>query len=854
MATADPIPPAILSYVTNNIYPDDEQISSSTLSPTSLSELIESLRNEQESARTSIRALSRTTAPDTASWISHAKSLQTDILKSRDLARQIIAEAETGRSLKDEAEDQRRKVELLAREVQFNEGLTETLESVRNANGLLERAAGEAATVEVKRSFETLEEAEALIDSLDGQAGSRTVDVLREKVQGLRNGMTETTTACWDGLITISAEDKSVRLRRHGVPAGHPDAVSAELDFDLVAWAMHALGIFDAAIQKSGKEMERAVLRPRMSVDEDGLVGRVEVRGGRLSCEGKSRDVSEEALFEDLRKIIDFLSEHLPESVAVRLSAELVPMLASRLEGQWLEPAVPVEMEGVAEFQTLLGHVEEFASHIEGLGWSGTKRLRQWVEQVPRAWLTKRREVVLGDVRNLVFEGLRERKTVERVETRVVSKEDMGMAAAGDEDDWDEAWEESEENKTPAPPPVRTPAKTENEDGDDDASAWDVDDDDPLAKEPNSAKPDDETEAWGWGDEDSKAQPASPVATKKPPPPASTTAANGTDEQQQSLTLRETFTTTSIPAGILAILQTTISDATTLASSSFSSSPLAPAAAGLYTLPTLALAIYRATAPTAYAKIEGGVGNMLIYNDALHLASLLRKWQSELPAGSSLRVDADVEALEVFAKRAYGSEMDAQRTILLDLLDGAQGFGSCTQQPFKQECESAVEGVVGRLRDVHKIWRGVLSEGALLQGLGSLLGTVTGKMITEIEDLGDISETESQELKSLCDTVLSVRDVFTQPAERSEADGGGSEQGEPRGEGRDMSFVYCPTWLKFQYLAEILESSLADIRWMWGEGELSLEFGAEEVVELVEALFAESELRRGAVREIRRGR
>jgi centromere/kinetochore protein ZW10 len=40
---------------------------------------------------------------------------------------------------------------------------------------------------------------------------------------------------------------------------------------------------------------------------------------------------------------------------------------------------------------------------------------------------------------------------------------------------------------------------------------------------------------------------------------------------------------------------------------------------------------------------------------------------------------------------------------------------------------------------------------------------------------------------------------------------------------------------------------------MWREGELSLEFGAEEVVGLVEALFAESPLRREAVREIRQG-
>jgi centromere/kinetochore protein ZW10 len=51
-----------------------------------------------------------------------------------------------------------------------------------------------------------------------------------------------------------------------------------------------------------------------------------------------------------------------------------------------------------------------------------------------------------------------------------------------------------------------------------------------------------------------------------------------------------------------------------------------------------------------------------------------------------------------------------------------------------------------------------------------------------------------------------------------------------------------------------LESSLADIKYLWKEGELSLEFDAEEVVDLVEALFADSELRRRAVGDIRRGR
>lgn len=141
------------------------------------------------------------------------------------------------------------------------------------------------------------------------------------------------------------------------------------------------------------------------------------------------------------------------------------------------------------------------------------------------------------------------------------------------------------------------------------------------------------------------------------------------------------------------------------------------------------------------------------------------------------------------------------------------------------------------------MWDGVLSQGALLQSLGSLLATITNKMISEIEDLGDISEADSKQLKALCENVMSLKEVFIQ--QKPGAEGDEAQQ--------DMTFIYCPAWLKFQYLAEILESSLADIKWMWLEGELSLEFEGEEVVELIEGLFAESDHRRRAVAEIRRG-
>lgn len=259
--------------------------------------------------------------------------------------------------------------------------------------------------------------------------------------------------------------------------------------------------------------------------------------------------------------------------------------------------------------------------------------------------------------------------------------------------------------------------------------------------------------------------------------------------------------------------------------------------------------MYRATAASCYSKDPAG--NMLIYNDCTRLSEELtaflseqkqREQSSDLPPSARpstrLRLDPDIAAIESFGKRAYGKEMESQRTILRDLLDTAQGFSNSTIHPFAAECDNAISMTVDRIREVNRQWKDVLSRSALLQSLGSLLSTVTNKMMNDIKDMSDISEEESKRLKHFCDEISRLSELFMQ--ER------------PDGEKADMTGVYTPNWLKFQYLAEILESSLADIKWMWTEGELKLEFEADEIIELIEALFAESPHRRSAIAEIRR--
>ena len=108
----------------------------------------------------------------------------------------------------------------------------------------------------------------------------------------------------------------------------------------------------------------------------------------------------------------------------------------------------------------------------------------------------------------------------------------------------------------------------------------------------------------------------------------------------------------------------------------------------------------------------------------------------------------------------------------------------------------------------------------------------------------DISEPESQRLTVFCDRIAALEDLFL-PQQLA-----GAAQKEQAA--IPLTAVYTRGWLKFRYLANILESSLVDIKYLWEEGELRLEFEMDEVVDLIEALFADTEHRRRAIGDIRK--
>jgi centromere/kinetochore protein ZW10 len=80
--------------------------------------------------------------------------------------------------------------------------------------------------------------------------------------------------------------------------------------------------------------------------------------------------------------------------------------------------------------------------------------------------------------------------------------------------------------------------------------------------------------------------------------------------------------------------------------------------------------MFKAIASSFYS-LKLNSGNIYLYNDSLYLAEEIRKLVEQHALD---RLNPDAEGLERFGKLSYSKEMQMQRTIVTDLLDGSQGF------------------------------------------------------------------------------------------------------------------------------------------------------------------------------------
>ncbi|KAF2242557.1 hypothetical protein BU26DRAFT_466911 [Trematosphaeria pertusa] len=837
---------AILQSVEHGSFPQSEDVASAPVTSTVLPKLLEVVGTARENTKNEIRKVCRETASNVDGWITQARKLQNDIKHSQETAKEILQQAEEGKDKAARVQDAATKVSFLHSEIAYNESLVQVVEQLQDISTLLESAQNAAVQGHVMHALERLEDADAAFKRLGPFENTRVVGLLKSRAEQLRSAITENLKELWNALIIIDPAEREVTLRDE-IERG------ATISINTVVEGLTKLGVLENFVARLSRDFDNVVISPRLVTGADRVASSLEIEGDVVHIVGHVSDMSVKAALEDLQSIAEYLNTRLPPTVAEPLSEKLVPVIASRLIVNWLLPAVPLSTEGVLDFQETLSLVLGLVEYFDDLGWSGQNRLTDWVDKSAEIWLARQKEAAIAQVQKLLPKQVQVKKTVERVETQVISKGDAMLGREEDQDeDWGAEWGEEEE---PAGEDTKPQAQDVEEE---DVSAWGMDDEE-LHNEPKEHPKEqagEDADDWGveWGDEDDS-KPASSESPAKLLTEENKANGKAVTSQKPAaekvVTLRETYTVTAIPDSLIDLILQVVTDVGTLNSPELGTSAIAPASGGLYAIPSLVLAMYRATAATHYSKDDAA--NMLIYNDCTRLSDRLRTFvqeQAEKDTASNLpqylrasvrlkpRLEDDIKAIETFSKRAYGREMELQRTIIRDHLDAAQGFSGCTNMPFAAECDNAIAMTVDRIGDVKIQWKNVLSHSVLLQSLGSLVSTALTKFIADIEDMSDIAEDESKKLHGYCVSLSSLSSLF--------------QTDDDSGEARDMTSIYTPNWFKFQYLSEILDSSLADIKYFWTDGELKLEMDSEEVVDLIKALFAESDYRRRAIADIRR--
>ncbi|KAF9882964.1 hypothetical protein FE257_004391 [Aspergillus nanangensis] len=813
---------SVLDFVIEGAYPASETIIAADFPVSALSRELDLLAKAREQVESEINALSQGNNFDADGWISQAKQLHADIERSRATARDIVAQHENTEPLELKVHDATAKVGLIETEIEFNQAVTSTLEEVQRLCQQLDAGRTFLAEGKVMDAIDTLEETDIAVRRENLFTNTNVMHILLENVCELRQEITNFLQNSWSELLHIDKLGAKLTLcqtTEHSLE----DTIAALTRLDLLA----------PAVDKFQKSLLAAIIDPILLPALHSHSRRVQASGSSIEIDLQASKSTVAEVLDRIVDVLKFIRHNLPSSITNSFPDSFIPALSSKIISSWLSSAIPTELTGLVEFENTLDHVLKFSRTVESFGWHGHEELVSWVNQAPRLWLTRRRVDSLDQVRRVLAASQGNTKQVERVEKEEVSPTDEALLENATTDDWDAGWDDDNDPETKRP---GHGSKEEEED----VSAWGLDDDDDKEDLPESkpdASQDDDGEAWGWGDEDEEEQQPN---TEKGNSQDMAKPVNGKnaahDISSREVTLREQYTVTDIPECILGIVRQQIADSETISQPMHSNSRVVSSGAGLLALPTLILAMFKATASSFYG-IKLNSGQMYLYNDSLYLADQVRDLAEEHQLS---RLQPDVEALEKFGKLSYSKEMQTQRTIVTDLLDGAQGFSQCSEQPYLGECENAVSATVDRIRDVYKEWQPILSQSACLQSIGSLVSTVINKIILDIEDLGDISESQSQRLVSFCNQVSLLEDLFT------------PETSDDTTERVPMTAVYVRSWLKFQYLVNILESSLADIKFLWTEGELGLEFSPEEVIDLIEALFAESDYRRKAIAEIRR--
>lgn len=233
------------------------------------------------------------------------------------------------------------------------------------------------------------------------------------------------------------------------------------------------------------------------------------------------------------------------------------------------------------------------------------------------------------------------------------------------------------------------------------------------------------------------------------------------------------------------------------------------------------LLAYRALAPLSYREMPT---KLIFINDVEALEAFLAE-----------NVSMELEALQSAAESLKTLEITTTLTDVRALLAPAAQFINCYEN--ESRCHQAILGAFNLIRQRKDSLAEHMSLEFSRTLLGGLIGSLFNILIESVKSQPDIAATDCDELAKLLDFALSQ--VFA----LYEVD-----------EGDPLPAQYIGSvWFKFNYLSEILKSSLIDLDNIYDESSIRQDFTAQELQGLVEALYQASDRRTRFINKIKQG-
>jgi len=203
------------------------------------------------------------------------------------------------------------------------------------------------------------------------------------------------------------------------------------------------------------------------------------------------------------------------------------------------------------------------------------------------------------------------------------------------------------------------------------------------------------------------------------------------------------------------------------------------------------------------------------------------------------------------AAALFLDHMKRQRDLLLQVFKDSSFSRLEGGSQLPSSADKAVRQCLHQLRSLHKIWMPVLPLEVYLRAVGTLANACLEELLVRITTMEDIPTKAALQLADHCQTVTDTLPILFSPLE-DESEATASDA--PPADSLSHIVRYVHLWSKFQELRLLLGAAhLRDVedRWSSSKGPLAAHFTADEVKQMIRALFQNTDHRAAALSRIK---